>query len=301
MNLGELLVDPVRPEALDPGLSSGWYALVDLGAFESLEDAESSIGSITAPKKSWVNLYADMDGLELASQGPLLARLLDDRLDYEAFSLTVKLSRSVSFLRVHEKSTDMTKHLLALREVTLPDGSEALFRFQDPRVLAALAPLLEATQRASLLGPSQRWVCTDPCGNRHEIVRPDQGGVSKTFRLDTGQMIAVDEALLPYEVLAQTREADSAALIDMNECQQLTAARTHIVQARKRGLTAQGDVSLYCVLGFQLPVGFADEPPFIEAIADARSGRYTFSEALDRADSRSWEKWNDMLARQDGM
>jgi Domain of unknown function (DUF4123) len=301
MNLGELLIDSGRSVDANPDVLARWYALIDMSAFASLEDAASSIGAITAPVKSWVNLYADMDGLELASQGPHLARLLDDPQAYEGFSLSAKLARSISFLWLHEKSMNMTTHLLALREVALPDGSTALFRFQDPRVIAALMPLLDVAQRVALMGPAQRWVCTDSCGQRHGIVRPEVAKKANAFRPTAKQLAAVDEALLPYEVLAQTREADSAALARLNECQQLTSARDHIAQARSRGLNAHGDLSLYCVLAFQLPVGFADESPFNEAIAEARSGKFTFSQGLAHADPRNWEKWNDLLARQDGM
>lgn len=301
MKLGELLNDVESRASSRPAAKWRWYVLLDVTAFASTVDAESSVSSITVTGQSWVNLYADMDGLELSAQGPRVMRMHDDRSAFDGFTLTPELARSVSFLEVPEGPTDLAAHLLSLREVSLPDGSTALFRFQDPRVIAALMPLLDPPQKAALLGPALRWLCTDPCNLRHGVAQDHAEKKSAAFRLNDKQLVSVDEALLPYEVLAQTREADSAVLAGMNACKQLTLARERISQAHARGVVIPSDVSLYCVLSFQLPDGFADESPFKEAIAEAREGRSTFSQGLDNADPRSWAKWNAILARQDGM
>jgi hypothetical protein len=301
MNLGELLIDLDDRVGVEPGAVGHWYALLDVTAFASVAHAESSVRSIVAPGQSWVNLYADMAGLELSAQGPRIARMHDDRGAFDRFELTPGLARGISFLQLQDQSSSLEAHLIALREVSLPDGSIALFRYQDPRVIAALVPLLDPKQQTALLGPATRWLCTDPCGGRHRVACDFSEKPKTAFRLSGKQLAVVDEALLPYEVLAQTREADSAVLAGMDPCRQLTAARQRISQARTHGLSVTSDVSLYCVLSFQLPEGFGDESPFKEAIAVARDGKSTFSQGLDGADPRSWAKWNDILARQDGM
>ena len=301
MNLGEFLNNVGGRESTRPETVGHWHVLLDVTAFASVEDAESGIRSIAAPGQSWINLYADMDGLELSAQGPRLVRMHDDRSAIDRFALTPELARGVSFLEVPDQSSDLAAHLLSLREVSLPDGSIALFRYQDPRVIAALMPLLDPLQTAALLGPASRWLCTDPCDQRHGVAQSHAEKVWATFRLNDKQLVAVDDVLLPYEVLAQTREADSSVLAGMDACKQLTLARERISQARARGIAIPSDVSLFCVLSFQLPDGFADESPFKEAIAAARIGNSTFSQGLDNADPRSWAKWNATLARQDGM
>jgi hypothetical protein len=301
MNLGELLKDVEGRVSTPPKTGERWYALVDVAAFASMEDAESGFRSIAASGQSWINLYADMNGLELSAQGPRLVRMHDDRSTLDRFALTPELARGVSFLEVPERSSDLAEHLLSLREVSLPDGSTALFRYQDPRVIAALMPLLDPPQTAALLGPPSRWLCTDPCDQQHGVAQGHAETRSAAFRLNDKQLVAVDDALLPYEVLAQTREADSAVLAGIGACVQLTVARERIAQAHARGIAIPSDVSLFCVLSFQLPDGFADESPFKEAIAAAREGKSTFSQGLDNADPRSWAKWNAILARRDGM
>jgi Domain of unknown function (DUF4123) len=302
MTLGQfLLTEPEAKNASSPSASPTWFALLDVAAFKSADKAVASIASIAQPPTKWINLYADMDGLQLQVEGPRLVPLLELNTKVLGFTLNAELARGVSFVQIAVSPGELEAHLLELREVKLPDGSGALFRFQDPRVMAALMPILQPKQQSALLGPITNWRCLDPCGRMFFATQNPETKSSGAFALNKAQLASVDQALLPYEVLAQTREADSAVLLKLNPCQQLETSRFHVSNARTYGLRADSDVSLYCVLAFQLPEGFADQTPFSTAIEQAQSGRQTFSQGLDRADPREWKKWNDLLAKQDGM
>ena len=88
MKLGELLNDVESRASSRPAAKWRWYVLLDVTAFASTVDAESSVSSITVTGQSWVNLYADMDGLELSAQGPRVMRMHDDRSAFDGFTLT---------------------------------------------------------------------------------------------------------------------------------------------------------------------------------------------------------------------
>lgn len=49
-------------------------------------------------------------------------------------------------------------HLASLLDARTEDGARYLFRFYDPRVLRAVAPVCTADERAALLGPIERFV-----------------------------------------------------------------------------------------------------------------------------------------------
>ena len=52
----------------------------------------------------------------------------------------------------------MERHFRRLLRVTGPGGKLLLFRYYDPRVLAAFLPTTDARQRAQIFGPLVRLV-----------------------------------------------------------------------------------------------------------------------------------------------
>lgn len=250
---------------------------------------------LQVPASALVNLYDDLDGLELKEQGPRLLALPVERSAIDSITVLHAAFEHVSFLATTATQHEVVHHLRMLREAEMPDKSTALFRYQDTRVLAGLAKLLSASERSDLLGPTMCWCCRDVCGVMHRIdnAKPTPG---RPMRLSRTLAQAIDDELAPHELLAQTREADSAALSTLSDCERLLTARRHLKQATALGLTSPQDRSLYGVLAFQLPSSFADKPPFAAAIRFAREGHGSFSQGLDRADPREWEAWNNWLA-----
>ncbi|TXH39517.1 MAG: DUF4123 domain-containing protein [Burkholderiaceae bacterium] len=57
----------------------------------------------------------------------------------------------ISFLCASAPLPDIAQHLQSIREVMLPDGSLALFRFQDTHVTTHLWPLLRTGQANQIL------------------------------------------------------------------------------------------------------------------------------------------------------
>ncbi len=277
-----------------------WYALLDARLHVGTAQLEHPLIRRDEAKEIAVNLYADLGELGIASQGPRLSLLVEGDIDVAA-PMNAESSQLASFIFADCTPDVLAAHLQALREVTLPDGSLALFRFQDIRVSAALMPLLNSAQAAALMGPASIWLSIDPCRTITALTLIGQPGRRAPLKLQEVQLKAVDRALLPHEILAQVNEADGSVLHGLGQCEQLKKVQALIGRGEAHGLGVPSDIALFCVLGMQLPEGFDSRPPFDGALEQARKKQKTFSQALDGVAPEDWQAWNDWLAGQDGM
>ena len=283
--------------------ATNWYVLLDPSVHGSWENVTSLLANLIPNAAQVVNLYDDLAGTGLAEGGPRLAALPKDAPALgQPLDQTQVLHRALLILSTGSLA-DLGNHLRRLRETTLPDNSVALFRFQDTRVIRAMSSMLDQDQIGAVLGPSLCWLCIDECGEpttvKHKTsAMPRAYG---NFRMHQPQLLSVDDWLLPYELLSHTREADSAVLAGLSDCAQVRLARRNVELAKQVGLRRAPDVCLFGVLAFQLPEGFEREPPFKAALEVVKEHGMSFSLALDQADARDWGRWNEWLARQDGM
>lgn len=300
--LQTLLGQQQREAGLDAE-SAHWYVLCDVDVHKSWDLAALLLAAVSRPDSTPINLYADLAEVGIAANGPRLVEIsASTRVSQTLLTQSPGL-RGASFLASTSSLATVAAHLQTLREADMPDGSTALFRFQDTRVMHALAPTLDAKQAAAVLGPVANWWSVDPCGevstlklnsSKHKLAPP-------RLKLRQAQMTTVDQALAPYELLAQTRAADGAVLNGLSECAQLRAARLHIAKAHALGLKQQADVAMFGVLAFQLPEGFEAQTPFEHAISSAAQNKAKLGDALKQVKPQEWQNWNDWLAKHDGM
>lgn len=191
----------------DGAVPPNWYALVDVSAHESLKHAKQALQALKADVTEWINLYDDLDGLELKEHGPRFAPLTITATEQADVLISTDALRGISLIAAHAPLRQVANHLRALREATLPDGTGALFRFQDTRVIAAMAPHLDNAQCAALLGPAVQWICCDVCGDLSRVWSTTTKPSSAPLRLTAPVLAAVDAALLPHELLAHVSEA----------------------------------------------------------------------------------------------
>jgi hypothetical protein len=131
-----------------------------------------------------LHLYALVDGVQYAEQQgqplrqgkglfPLFAGTFDTALAFAGpwlidieqvdSALVAELSRlereipAVTWLIAIQNLVDLARRLQLELNIRLPDGRSALLRFWDPRVLAMLAPALDAEQRRSFFGGIHEW------------------------------------------------------------------------------------------------------------------------------------------------
>lgn len=241
------------------------------------------------------NLYADLTGTGIAALGPRLVRLDEDHRQVAAqWALT---TQAVGFLAGTVQINTLVEHLQAIREVELPAQSAALFRYQDVNVMAALLPVLSASNRQRCLGPLQRWAVVDACANLHSISMNRGTWAQAPLRFDAHTVNVLEERLFTYTVIAQANDVDSTLLAKLNPCQTETLIRQRIQAARLHGLSQKEDLALYCVLSLQFPPGFEKHPPFAKALRYRENRYLSFGEALDHVPSAQWEAWDKRLEK----
>jgi Domain of unknown function (DUF4123) len=244
-----------------------------------------------------INLYGDLEGLALADLGPRLVAM-----DDAVFDLMVAFgwrTHAISYLLGATSKDALASHLQSLREVTLPDGDQALFRFQDVQVTSHLFELLTPGLGNKLLGPLSLWATPDVCGCVH-LLKPREGDVSSgALRFDQRVFDALNEALRVYTVADQVRDVDTTLLPQDAPCEARRIVRARLKDAAALGLSLHSDQALFVALSLQLPEGFAMKPPFSDAIEKARLGRCSFGDALGQVPRQDWHDWNEWLDQQD--
>lgn len=129
------------------------YALIDAAA---RPDTPQAIRYYTQGFQAR-SLFANQPEAQHADFGPWLAELdgnpaLDDWL--RALDLH---PGAVARLEAPADFRQVFGHLESCLDLSLSDGSQAVFRFWDGRVLARLLHLLTVDQKRDLLGPIESW------------------------------------------------------------------------------------------------------------------------------------------------
>lgn len=272
------------------------FALIDIARLSQEQYAALPEVVSTALQHHGVNLYADLEGTMLADAGPRLC--LVSETDVNDWAVGACGTHLVHFMAGDVSLADLAEHLQSLREVTLPDGSQALFRFQDCHVTTHLWPLLTPSMGNHVLGPLLWWATPDICGPWHVLGLTPGSGRSAALRFDRAIYDLLNDQLLVYTIADQVRDVDADLLTGMSACQVRSLLRARLDAAQRLGLVLQSDLALYAVLSLQLPEGFEHQEPFASAVEQNRRQVNSFGAALDRVTSEQWTRWNDELANQ---
>lgn len=289
--------EQLKPEMLAAGPLRA-YALLDITRISAPARLASALWP-AASRASWINLYDDLPRTDLARSGPHLLEVPNTQMAMTELCSQHMNEESISFLLATCPLSTLDHHLRELREINLPDGGGALFRFQDTHVTSALWPLLDATRTTHILGPAHAWLTLDACGTLHildqtSIKISTQSGTALSF--DRATIAALDEALFPWTVADQIDDIDGSLLNGLRACARHTLVIERIARARALGLTHANDLALYCALSLQLPEGFEKLEPFVSALRQARESALTrFGDVLDTVSPQQWEATDKAL------
>lgn len=121
-------------------------------------------------------LYEGRSARELAGVAPYLLALDPNSPGFDwVWQQPVRAGWGI-FIRAPIAIGALRAHLRRLTRVRLEDGRIVLFRFYDPRVLAAFAPTCDAAQMCELFGPIDTLFAV-PAVGRMEAFSPSDGGV----------------------------------------------------------------------------------------------------------------------------
>lgn len=279
----------------DHSHSARLAAVVDVSRYASPEACENALGLAQGELERLHNFHAGFAPPH-RRVGPRWIDL-DREGEHLLFATREAFDRqSVSFFVLDTHPGEAIGHLASLVKMKQPDGSRQLFRWHDAFVLAALIPLLDEAQKCDLLGPLNGWLTLDPCKNAIQlrIDRTDRQR-ARPFQLSQSQLDGLSLALHPYTILDQIREIDSSLLPLNDTCASLARVHPVMEAARRHGLSAPSDVSLYAALALQLPPDFDASGPIADALTETKKGHLTFHEAVARIPVEAWRAWDDEL------
>lgn len=266
------------------------FGLIDASQPSKLASVIEELNSFRTDHNEPCNLYDDLKGQKIAALGPRLIELqTSSDAIFAACSVAFK-SFNLSLIVSADESKLIT-HLRHLREFELPDGSPALFRYQDTRVATALMPLLKSAQASNMLGEAIAWFSPGVCGQAYGwqyIQAPDKVKI-EVLRLQEKQMAALDDALFVNTVEQQTLETDSSLLQGKNACEIYTLLNQRISQGKAKGLNSHSDLSLFAILSLQLPQEFESKAPVSQSLIKTVKEKITFAKALEQVPSKEWE------------
>lgn len=268
---------------------SSMYALVDWARLTPKDQARF-VQWLKDANSDAINLYGDMEGLAITQTGPRLIELTEALLaDAADWSWR---THTFSFLTGSVDTSALNEHLQGLREVHLPDGNQALFRFQDVNVTSNLFQQLTPGLANQMLGPLSQWAVPDVCGQVYALT--PQPGYKRVggLRFEKRIFDQLNEALLVYNVADQVRDVDAALLHGLTGCEIKHLISQRLSAASSLGLRQPTDQALYVVLSLQLPASFEREEPFLTALKQVRQGTRSFGEAMDSVSPQQWEQWN---------
>jgi hypothetical protein len=288
--LEALLVSMLEQRLQDSSGTMEFYALLDASKPALMDDMQTQLAPYRREPIKPTNLYDDLGNNELATIGPRLLALQTSRKAVSSACRAAFNSFGLSLL-VGISGTAMEKHLRELREITLPDGAHALFRYQDTRVASALLPLLEPDQAVCMLGAINAWFTPHICGQASgwHYHQPTSNHKSPPLRITQQQLDALNQTLFVNTVEQQTNETDTSLLAGKSPCAITTLLQQRIQQAINIGLTSQRDLSLFAILSLQLPQGFEKKPPFNQAFEDAIKQCSTLAQALEKIPPAQWQ------------
>ena len=244
-----------------------------------------------------VNLYGDFGGHSIASDGPRLIAVPLGSMDLLHALCTWSVeAQAVSFLYGVSSFENLSAHLQHLREVTLPDGTLSLFRYQDTYVTYTLAELLKNNQADVLLGTLTAWVTINPCQQVRTIVhgyafRLDRAPrTPQRFSITENQLTALSEKLRVPQIRARVMEVDATLLQGKSSCEIYQGLADGIEKATELGLRNSRDIELYSILRLQLPNGFEKQPPFHSIFSKMKVVQQpSFWSQVETIRSEQWE------------
>lgn len=126
-----------------------------------------------------VCLYGDDVPLELARVAPWLLPVPPESNFGSLFATSGRGRSWGVLLRSASSSEDIANHFVGLLRAKVPDGRTLLFRFYDPRVLAAFLPTCTPPQLDQLFGPCDAYLVEQGDGSHREY-RRENGSLAVT-------------------------------------------------------------------------------------------------------------------------
>lgn len=175
--------------------------------------------------------------------------------------------------------------LRARTAAVLPDDVPVLLRFYDARIFPRVLEVLDAEQRQRFLGIARRWVVPGRQGELHAIESEEtpQDRHPSPLPLTRDQEAALIDASdvdAMVDLLLNQNHPSLTAALPPEQHDRVEAALT---SAKSLAIGNGSDQIAYCALYLELGPGFMEQEPWRNWLHDIKTGKLTFSDAMNLA------------------
>ena len=267
-------------------LAGHQFAILNPLRLERQHWADLPVVSLAPPRLS-SKAHAMPQLLDLATLShERLGALLElaDRWDRDSdapfFSLLVRSESKAELIAAH-----LSRQLI----VRAPDGSDALLRWFDPRVMPHLHWLLTPAQLHTISGPVNGWTWRDESWSWVSRDVPEPNDATARLRLDDDQWAAVGRLGVLNRTVRQFLRSSPALRCDNNFYRRIDTGLRDGYE--KYGLVDEVDVRLFAEHGVRYP-GIHARPEILHQLSRVRRGETSYVAACAGLDM-------DQLASQD--
>ncbi|CUI03676.1 DUF4123 domain-containing protein [Massilia antarctica] len=271
------------------------YCLADHGGMPGLQ------ARLDMSKRPWRSLFGGRREQSSLAVAPLLFCLaapgvgvprqtLDWLAQHGTYSSTIVLVES-------PLSIDELARRLALRlDAQISDQMDVLLRFFDPRIFEQLARILTSEQKQHFFDVGKRWWFFDHRGTLQEVetAYAEVSSFKPPLVLTAEQEFALLDASEPDQVDAQLKENIPNLYIGVPIPERHDFIRQHSAAAKRYGIVATHELTLYCATVLMYGEGFADVQPWKALLEQVRTGKVAFVDAVARIDPESLKRLEAM-------
>lgn len=180
----------------------------------------------------------------------------------------------------------MADAMTARCDARLPDGTEAVLRYFDTRIMAPLVTILTEEQHASFFACASAWWFAGRDGHlvQCDLVTPEPAAaVSGSITFSLTQMAAMTEATLSDGLIDVLLQNHLRALLEIPYPLRHSTIERLVAAARTWGLNDQADLLTYCAVALEAGSGFEQTAPWSELLHRVAMAEISFSEAVSAA------------------
>lgn len=256
------------------------YGLIDHAGLPGLA------ARLTESSSEWTSLF-DSEDPDILSVAPLLFRIgtgqdgMQQRRMVRWLVQQGTYTSSIVLMASPLALQPLADRLMARLDAVLPENMDILLRFFDPRVFEQLMVVLTAEQKQTFLSVAERWWFVD----RRGLLKDVDATFCATdhfvapLALNTVQESALIDASEPDQVAQLLQSGAPIDYETLQQCDRHDFILRHLAAARRFGVEATHELSLYCALALLYGENFAAERDWQAALQEVMQKKVSLTQA----------------------
>lgn len=263
-----------------PATDSFLYGLIDHAGLPGLA------ARLTESSSEWTSLF-DSEDPDILSVAPLLFRIGTGQDGMQQRRMVRWLVRQGTYassivLMASPLALQPLAHRLTARlDAVLPENMDILLRFFDPRVFEQLMVVLTSEQKQAFLSVAERWWFVDRRGHLKDVAATfcATDYFTGPLVLNAMQEGALIDSSEPDQVAQLLQSGVPVDYETLQQCERHDFILRHLAAARRLGVEATHELSLYCALALLYGENFAAERNWQAALEEVMQKKVSLTQA----------------------